>query len=79
VALGAFFDASKGTLLDSLTCFRAARCRRLTIFALGIMPYIDAAIILELLKVLFRILARLAKRARPAQETDSVTPGTVRL
>ena len=51
-ALDAFFEASKGTLLGFFDMFSGGALRRLTIFALGIMPYIDAAIILELLKVL---------------------------
>ena len=42
-------------------CFPAATLRRLTIFALGIMPYITASIILQLLTVVYEPLAKLQK------------------
>jgi len=60
-ALGAFFDMNKGGLLGFFDMFSGGALRRLTVFALGIMPYIDAAIILELLTVVFPYLGRLAK------------------
>ena len=43
------------------TCSRAAACRSVTIFALGIMPYISASIILQLLTVVWPYLERLSK------------------
>jgi len=46
-------------LLRSLSA--AGNLRRLTIFALGIMPYITASIILQLLTVVWEPLARLQK------------------
>ena len=42
-------------------CSAAAQLRRLTIFALGIMPYITASIILQLLTVVYEPLAKLQK------------------
>ncbi|MFC1657723.1 preprotein translocase subunit SecY [Candidatus Moduliflexota bacterium] len=60
-ALDSFFEAARGTMLGFFDMFSGGALRRLTIFALGIMPYINAAIILELLKVVIPHLARLAK------------------
>ena len=42
-------------------CFRAARFERFSIFALGIMPYISVAIILDLLKIGWPYLDELYK------------------
>ena len=56
-----FFDRTEARSLASSTCSAAASLRRLTIFALGIMPYITASIILQLLTVVYEPLARLQK------------------
>jgi preprotein translocase subunit SecY len=78
-ALDAFFEASKGTLLGFFDMFSGGALRRLTIFALGIMPYIDAAIILELLKVVIPHLARLAKEGEAGRKklTQYTRYGTI--
>ena len=44
-----FFQQSQGTLWGYIDLFSGGMFRRLTIFALGIMPYITASIILQLL------------------------------
>ena len=44
--------------------FRAAALQRLTVFALGIMPYITASIVLQLLTVVSPTLAKAAERGR---------------
>jgi len=79
LALDAFFEASKGTLLGFFDMFSGGALRRLTIFALGIMPYIDAAIILELLKVVIPHLARLAKEGEAGRKklTQYTRYGTI--
>ena len=46
-----FFRQNQGTLFGYLDVFSGGSFRRLTIFALGIMPYITASIILQLLVV----------------------------
>ncbi len=46
---------------DLSICFRGGQLRRMTIFALGIMPYITASIILQLLTVVYEPLAKLQK------------------
>lgn len=60
-ALAAFFAQTSGTLLGFFDMFSGGALGRATVFALGIMPYIDAMIILELLTVVFPHLQRLAK------------------
>ena len=50
-----------GALLGFLDIFSGGALSRLTIFALGIMPYISASIILQLLTVVIPHLSKLAK------------------
>jgi len=56
-----FFEQNRGTFLGFVDLFSGGQLRRLTIFALGIMPYITASIILQLLTVVYEPLARLQK------------------
>ncbi len=60
-ALEAFFESHQGTILGFLDIFSGGNFRRLTIFALGIMPYITASIILQLLTVVWPYLEKLQK------------------
>src|SRR3982750_1971408 len=60
-ALSQLFDQSAGGFLGYLNLFSGGHFRRLTIFALGIMPYIPASIILQLLTVVYEPLAKLQK------------------
>ncbi|NIA10912.1 MAG: preprotein translocase subunit SecY [Nitrospiraceae bacterium] len=60
-ALMALFAQARGTLFGLFDMFAGGGFRRLSIFALGIMPYISAAIILELLEVSVPYLERLSK------------------
>ncbi|NGZ05029.1 MAG: preprotein translocase subunit SecY [Magnetococcales bacterium] len=48
-ALAAFFDQQQGTLLGMFNMFSGGALSRLTVFALGIMPYISSSIILQLM------------------------------
>ncbi len=59
--LGQLFEESRGSVLGLIDLFSGGNLRRLTIFALGIMPYITAAIIFELLVVVWPYLERLQK------------------
>jgi preprotein translocase subunit SecY len=56
-----FFRQNQGTLFGFLDLFSGGTFRRLTIFALGIMPYITASIILQLLTVVVPTLEKLQK------------------
>jgi preprotein translocase subunit SecY len=59
--LASFFDQQRGTVLGFIDLFSGGQMRRLTIFALGIMPYITASIILQLMTVVYEPLAKLQK------------------
>ena len=59
--LSQFFDQQRGTVLGFVDLFSGGNLRKLTIFALGIMPYITASIILQLLTVVYEPLAKLQK------------------
>src|ERR1700748_1828404 len=56
-----FFSNNRGSVLGFVDLFSGGQLRRLTIFALGIMPYITASIILQLLTVVYEPLAKLQK------------------
>jgi preprotein translocase subunit SecY len=59
--LAQFFEQNRGSFLGFVDLFSGGQLRRLTIFALGIMPYITASIILQLLTVVYEPLAKLQK------------------
>jgi len=55
------FKSQSGGVLGFYDLFSGGNLKRLTIFALGIMPYITSSIILQLLTVVYEPLARLQK------------------
>src|SRR5258707_1843947 len=59
--LDQLFSQAAGTALGIFDLFSGGNFRRLTIFALGIMPYITSSIILQLMTVVFPYLERLQK------------------
>jgi len=65
-ALDSIFQSQAGSLLGFLDLFSGGNLRRLTIFALGIMPYISASIILQLLTVIWPYLEKLSKEGGEA-------------
>jgi preprotein translocase subunit SecY len=60
-ALQEFWQSQKGSLFGFVDLFSGRNMSRMTIFALGIMPYISASIILQLLTVVWPYLERLSK------------------
>src|SRR5947209_8245856 len=56
-----FVKQNQGTLFGFIDLFSGGMFRRLTIFALGVMPYITASIILQLLTVVVPTLEKLQK------------------
>ena len=80
-ALAAFFARYKGTLLGLFDMFSGGALERMSIFALGIMPYISASIILELLTVVIPTLAQLKKEGQAGRKkiTQYARYGTVLL
>jgi preprotein translocase subunit SecY len=55
------FNQQSGSALGLMDLFGGGNLRRMTIFALGIMPYITASIIFQLLTVVYEPLARIQK------------------
>ncbi|MDD8020858.1 MAG: preprotein translocase subunit SecY [Acidobacteriota bacterium] len=60
-ALKDFWQSQRGSILGFYDLFSGQAMSRMTIFALGIMPYISASIILQLLTVVWPYLERLSK------------------
>ncbi len=79
VALASFFAQVKGTLLGLFDMFSGGALERLSVFALGIMPYISASIILQLLTVVVPHLERLSKEGEQGRKkiTQYTRYGTV--
>ncbi|HUO30293.1 MAG TPA: preprotein translocase subunit SecY [Bryobacteraceae bacterium] len=63
-----FFRQSQGTIFGFFDLFAGGNIRRLTVFALGIMPYITASIILQLLAVVIPSLEKLQKEGALGQK-----------
>ncbi len=59
--LAAFFERFQGDIFQLFNMFSGGALERFSVFALGIMPYISASIILQLLTVVFPYLERLSK------------------
>ncbi len=60
-ALIAFMQQTQGTIFGFVNTFTGGSLRRFAVFALGIMPYITASIILQLLTVVWPYLEKLSK------------------
>ena len=81
VALASFFARAKGTLIGLFDMFSGGALERLSVFALGIMPYISASIILQLLTVTIPHLERLSKEGEQGRKkiTQYTRYGTILL
>jgi len=80
-AINAFFKASAGSIFGFLDIFSGGALRRLSVFALGIMPYISSSIILQLLTVVWPYLEKLSKEGEMGRKkiTQYTRYGTVAL
>ena len=78
-ALAAIFAQAKGTLLGLVDMFSGGALERLSVFALGIMPYISSSIILQLLTVVVPHLEQLKKEGEQGRKkiTQYTRYGTV--
>lgn len=78
-ALSQFFARQSGNILGFFDMFTGGALSRLTVFGLGIMPYISASIIMELLSVVTPTLAELKKQGSEgrAKITKYTRYGTV--
>ena len=80
-ALAAFFEKNAGTLFGMFNMFSGGALENFSIFALGIMPYISASIIIQLLTVVIPQLEALSKEGESGrhQITKYTRYGTVAL
>lgn len=80
-ALAALFEQQRGTILDMFNMFSGGALQRLSIFALGIMPYISASIIMQLMSVVVPTLEQLKKEGEAGRRkiTQYTRYGTVAL
>ena len=67
-ALMAFFAAQRGTIFGLFDMFSGGALQKFAVFALGIMPYISASIIIELLKVVLPSIEKLYKEGESGQK-----------
>lgn len=67
VRLAEFFHSQQNTILGLMNMFSGGALSRLTVFALGIMPYISASIIFQLLTAVVPSLEELKKQGEAGQ------------
>ena len=79
VALEQLFDQQSGTILSMFNMFSGGALQRLSILALGIMPYISASIIMQMAGVVVPTLAQLKKEGEAGRRriTQYTRYGTV--
>ena len=80
-ALTDFFEQNRGTWFGFVDMFSGGNLSKVTVFALGIMPYISASIILQLLTVVWPYLEKLSKEGELGRKkiTQYTRYGTVLL
>ena len=80
-ALARFFEEQSGTIIDLFNMFSGGALERLSILALGIMPYISAAIIMQLMTAVIPTLKELRKEGEQGrrQITQYTRYGTLAL
>jgi preprotein translocase subunit SecY len=78
-ALKSYFDAMQGTIFGVFNMFTGGALEQLSVFALGIMPYISASIILQLLTVVVPHLEELKKEGEQGHKkiTQYTRYGTI--
>ncbi len=80
-AMARFFEEQSGTILSMFNMFSGGALQRLSIFALGIMPYISASIIMQLMSAVVPSLKELKKEGEAGRRkiTQYTRYGTVLL
>jgi preprotein translocase subunit SecY len=78
-ALAEFFERNRNTIFGIFDMFSGGALENFSVFALGIMPYISASIILQLLTVVFPHLERLSKEGEQGKKkiTQYTRYGTI--
>ncbi|MEW8508742.1 MAG: preprotein translocase subunit SecY [Candidatus Thiodiazotropha sp.] len=79
VALAALFEQAQGSILDMFNMFSGGALERASLFALGIMPYISASIIMQLMSAVIPSLEQLKKEGESGRRkiTQYTRYGTV--
>jgi len=79
VQMSALFEAQRGTILEMFNMFSGGALERFSLFALGIMPYISAAIIMQLMTAVIPQLKELKKEGEAGRRkiTQYTRYGTV--
>lgn len=80
-ALAALFDQQRDSILGMFNMFSGGALERLSVFALGIMPYISASIIIQLMTKVIPTLEQLSKEGQSGKRkiTQYTRMGTVML
>jgi len=78
-ALAALFEQQRGSILGMVNMFSGGALQRLSVFALGIMPYISASIIIQLMTKVIPTLEQLSKEGQAGKRkiTQYTRIGTV--
>ncbi len=81
VAVAAMFDQTRGSILDIFNMFSGGALERLSIFALGVMPYISSSIIIQMMTAVVPHLEQLKKEGEAGRRkiTQYTRYGTVML
>ena len=69
--LAKLLEQQRGTIIEMFNMFSGGALSRASIFALGIMPYISASIIVQLLTVVYQPLAELKKEGESGRRKIS--------
>ncbi|MGR9087836.1 MAG: preprotein translocase subunit SecY [Gammaproteobacteria bacterium] len=70
-ALAAMFEQQSGSILDMFNMFSGGALMRLSLFALGIMPYISASIIMQLMTVVIPAMEQMKKEGEAGRRKIS--------
>jgi preprotein translocase subunit SecY len=70
-ALTAMFEQQSGSILDMFNMFSGGALMRLSLFALGIMPYISASIIMQLMTIVMPAMEQLKKEGESGRRKIS--------
>ena len=79
VAVAALFEQTRGSIVDVFNMFSGGALTRLSIFALGVMPYISASIIMQMMSAVIPQLEQLKKEGEAGRRkiTQYTRYGTV--
>ncbi|MCX7097437.1 MAG: preprotein translocase subunit SecY [Methylococcales bacterium] len=70
-ALAVMFEQQSGSILDMFNMFSGGALMRLSLFALGIMPYISASIIMQLMTVVIPAMEQMKKEGESGRRKIS--------